>query len=335
MRQEYLARLALLLIVVGLPLMVLGYQYRLDHFQTSDTVIPIRAKIPEEGGFIPSDIRVATGQEVTLRFASTDVTHGIAIGPGLGVDLGPVGPGHVEEIMLTFDQPGTYTYYCTTWCSPNHWRMRGTIRVYDPQNPDAYPTPWQDPVIVNLAEEGVNIDTVHTDDMEMNTMDMPSLVFGRRPSVEHGAIWVNQVNVPDELWSLEWRRTHTPHAALDELIMANPNAGQADLIDVVMYLWVGELDNEDVLYAKNYYNNNCAACHGQSGGGDGPAAALTAEQPIAFNDLGYMFMTRGDVLYAKIRRGGMGTDMPNFGTLLTPDETWRIVAYLQMLPLRN
>ena len=333
MRREYIARLALLLIVVGVPLIILGYQYNDRHLQSSGSIIHIEAKVPEQGGFIPADVRVATGQAVTLRFASADVTHGIAIGPGLGIDMGPVDPGHVGEITLTFDQPGTYTYYCTTWCSPNHWRMRGTIRVYDPEHPDAYPTPWQDPVIVNLAEEGVNIDAVHTSDIDV--MAMPSLVVGRLPSVERGATLVDLIDIPDELHDVEWQRTHTLQAALIELEMANLDAAQTDLIDVVVYLWTNDVDTDRLRYAKNYYDNNCTACHGQTGGGDGPAAAFTVETPIAFNDLAYMFMIRGDVLYAKIRRGGMGTDMPNFGTLLTPDETWRIVEYLQILPLQE
>ena len=41
-----------------------------------------------------------------------------------------------------------------------------------------------------------------------------------------------------------------------------------------------------------------------------------------------MTTRRGDVLYAKIGRGGMGTDMPNFGTLFTLNETWALVEYL-------
>jgi len=49
---------------------------------------------------------------------------------------------------------------------------------------------------------------------------------------------------------------------------------------------------------------------------------------VAFADAAYLFERRSDVLYAKIRRGGMGTGMPNFGTLLTPDETWMLVEYL-------
>jgi plastocyanin/mono/diheme cytochrome c family protein len=333
MRREIIARLALLLIGVGLPLSILGYQFNDRQSASSGDVVHIEAKIPEEGGFDPADLQVAVGQKVTLRFAASDVTHGIAIGPGLGVDTGPIYPGHVEDVMLTFDKPGTYTYYCTTWCSPNHWRMRGTIRVYDPQNLDAYPTPWHDPVIVNLAEEGVDIDAVHNSDM--GAMEISNIVFDRTPSVERGADLIDAVVVPNNLGDVEWRRTHTPQAALSALKMMNPTVAEADLIDVVVYLWVGELDTEGLSSAKNYYNNNCAACHGQTGNGNGPAAALTVEDPIVFNDLNYLFMTRGDVLYAKIRRGGMGTDMPNFGTLLTTEETWRIVEYVRTLPLRE
>lgn len=56
-------------------------------------------------------------------------------------------------------------------------------------------------------------------------------------------------------------------------------------------------------------------------------------QPSAFGNESYMFMMRSDVLYAKIRRGGMGTDMPNFGTILTREETWALVDYLWQLAL--
>jgi len=41
-----------------------------------------------------------------------------------------------------------------------------------------------------------------------------------------------------------------------------------------------------------------------------------------------MTTRRSDVLYAKIRRGGMGTNMPNFSKLFTPDEKWALVNYL-------
>ena len=36
-------------------------------------------------------------------------------------------PGKVTDVTLTFDKPGTYTFYCTRWCGVNHWRMRGVV----------------------------------------------------------------------------------------------------------------------------------------------------------------------------------------------------------------
>jgi hypothetical protein len=41
-----------------------------------------------------------------------------------------------------------------------------------------------------------------------------------------------------------------------------------------------------------------------------------------------MLSGTSDIFYAKLRRGGMGTGMPSFGAILTPDETWSLVYYL-------
>jgi high-affinity iron transporter len=116
-------------------------------------------------------------------------------------------------------------------------------------------------------------------------------------------------------------------------MIANPATTKVNLIDVVAYLWVKDIP-ADLSSTVTLYDKNCAACHGQIGNADGPIAALTAEKPAAFADFSYMFEIRSDVLYAKIRRGGMGTDMPNFGTIFTPKETWQLVAYLWVLAFK-
>jgi len=94
-RRERLAFVVVLLIVLGLPAAALGYQYRLRPALSPTRIIDIRAAAPEAGGFQPDAIQVKAGEPVTLRFSSGDVTHGIAIGPGLGLDLGHVDPGQV------------------------------------------------------------------------------------------------------------------------------------------------------------------------------------------------------------------------------------------------
>ena len=161
-RGERLALIALALILIGIPIVILGYQFFLRPALADVRTIDIVAAAPEAGGFQPDTIRVAAGETVRLRFSVPDVTHGIAIGPELALDWGQVDPGEVKEFEVTFDEPGRYTLYCNTWCSPNHWRMRSTIEVYDPANPDALMmSASPDPVIESLAERGVDIDAPH------------------------------------------------------------------------------------------------------------------------------------------------------------------------------
>ena len=176
-RGESLAISALLLILLGLPAAFLGYQFVLRPALADVRTIDIVAAAPEMGGFQPDGIRVPAGETVRLRFSVPDVTHGIAIGPGFDLDLGHVDPGEVREVEVTFDQPGRYTYYCNTWCSPNHWRMRGTIEVYDPANPEALiVADVDDSVLDTLIAQGVDIDAPHKADV----------VPTERPSAKRG-----------------------------------------------------------------------------------------------------------------------------------------------------
>lgn len=323
-RQEIIARTALLLIVIGLPLAAFGYEDLLRPLSDPHRVIEIEAWAPEAGGFAPHIVHVAAGETVTLRFTSMDVTHGVAIGPGLDANLGYIDPGEQREITLTFDQPGTYTYYCTTWCSLEHWRMRGIIEVRDPETGGVIVQPQIDPVIQQLVNEGVNIDLAHTDERHWEA-------FETRPYVHRGEVLVRNAIIPEEVADTAWQRSHTPNEALAVLEEVNPTLSQTELRDIIAYLWHSNISLDTA--TVHQYELNCAACHGESGQAEGPAAPFTAETTTAFADNAYMFTMRSDVLYAKIRRGGMGTDMPNFGTLFTPEETWALVDYLWSLAL--
>ncbi|GAB4575821.1 MAG: hypothetical protein Kow0077_29220 [Anaerolineae bacterium] len=329
-RGEWLALGAVALILLGLPALALGYEWVVRPALAPNRVITIQAAAPEVGGFQPDAIRVTAGETVTLRFAGMDVAHGVAIGPGLGIDLGHVDPGKVEEITLRFDQPGTYTYYCNSWCSPDHWRMRGVIEVIDPETGNSAPPPRPDPVIERLTAEGVDLDAhvnhaeeadhPHTDESSSFTVD-----------ARRGAARLARLSIPLDVATTEWLRHHTPEETVARLQAANPGAVLAELRDASAALWMAQITPGALAEGETLYAKNCAACHGERGAADGPAAALTAERPAAFADTAYMFTMRDDVLYAKIRRGGMGTDMPNFGTIFTPEETWALVDYARTL----
>ena len=114
----------------------------------------IHVSMAEAGGWNPEILKAEVGKPLELHLTSDDVVHGFAVGQieMEGVD---VLPGKVTDITLTFDKPGTYTFFCTRWCSVNHWRMRGTIEV---SGSKANPEPVIVPLYVHL---GIDIDAPH------------------------------------------------------------------------------------------------------------------------------------------------------------------------------
>jgi mono/diheme cytochrome c family protein len=100
-------------------------------------------------------------------------------------------------------------------------------------------------------------------------------------------------------------------------------------------------------WAAETYAKNCAACHGEDGLGDGPAAAginaqleagtmpNMAHQVASFALSPQTIAATKEIYYAKIRRGGMGTSMPAFGSIFDEEETWRLVEYLWRLTFRQ
>lgn len=53
------------------------------------------------------------------------------------------------------------------------------------------------------------------------------------------------------------------------------------------------------------------------------------EGPAVFTDSGRMLATCDVLLQGKLLRGGMGTGMPELGSLYTDEELWAMVAYLR------
>jgi len=350
--RETLARLLTIVILIGMPALIVGYEYGLRPATASPRTIDITLDAPEAGGFQPNAITINVGDTITLRFRSNTLARGVAIGAPIGIDLGLIQPGHTQDVTLTFSQPGVYTFYCNIWCNPPSAPVRGTITVRDRGTPANISTPAPDPVMTALAAQGVNIDAkpardnipdmdeddipTGSDDDEgvtyTNYPENPSL-FNRQPSAVNGQRLITGIRIPAELEALAWRRSHTPLQAVDVLALANPATNRDALIDVTAYLWARDIQASQQTAAL--YEKNCVGCHGESGDGRGPSARYLAKRPVTFTDLTHLFDMRSDVLYAKIRRGGWHTDMPEYGTIFTPEETWKLVDYLWQLAIRR
>ena len=77
------------------------------------------------------------------------------------------------------------------------------------------------------------------------------------------------------------------------------------------------------------FKNNCVACHGEQGHGDGPAGASLNPQP---KDLPELASAVGDdYLYWRINTGKPGTSMVGWKGILTDEQIWQVVAFIRTL----
>jgi mono/diheme cytochrome c family protein/plastocyanin len=321
---EKLARVLTAIFLLG-GVAVIGIAW----WQGQADTISLHARMPEAGGWTPADLTVAAGQPLRLRLTSDDVMHGFAIGQSdwPAVD---VKPGEMTNLILTFDRPGTYTFYCTRWCGANHWRMRGTITVTG-EGADEQATP---PLYAQL---GLDIDATHE----------TQIVPAKKPSTQRGADIFAQFPFPNaqSYQSLEYYHSHSPEQVWRDL-RNDPNLvsySNQQLWDVVAYIWGANTTPEALAKARQLYAQNCAACHGESGGGDGvfsgeqvqtrseahetPSGHETVA-PTDFTDPRHLLAASPAHLQGKIIRGGMGTGMPMWGVIFTEDQTWALVSYL-------
>lgn len=323
MRKEWFARiLLLLLLVAAVAIPVVGWRQR-----TSSQSILLHARMAETGGWTPENLTVEAGQPLHIGLTSDDVTHSFAIGQS---DQPPVDihPGEITEVTLVFNEPGKYTFYCTRWCSVNHWRMRGTIEVTGPATATKTVQP---PLYVAL---GLDIDSEH------HAVILPAQI----PSALRGSAFSQ--SVPAAYRNHIYYLTHTP-LELWQALRAEPtlqNRSDLELWDVVAWVWQSNATTQERNEGQQLYATNCAACHGEQGQGNGVFADELAQpavgehsgmasgemttRPADFTAAEHMLAASPAHLQGKIIRGGMGTGMPYWGPIFTDQQTWALVAYL-------
>jgi mono/diheme cytochrome c family protein len=338
-RKEWLARLLVLALVAGaIAIPALAWQ------ASQAQGLLIRATLPESGGWLPGDLKAEVGKPLKLRLTSDDVVHGF----GLGQSDQPhvdIHPGEVVEVTLNFDKPGRYTFFCTRWCSINHWRMRGVIEVTGPAK--GTKAPVEPPLYVQL---GLDIDAGH----QANAV--PELP----PSAQRGSAL--NAPVPAAYASRTYYLSHSP-AELWQALRAEPSLAaysDQDLWDLAALTWSRQATPAELQAGQKLYAENCAACHGESGAGDGvyadeldlsdghattdehtePDEHATAEPaanemsgemtqaPTDFTQLEHSLAASPAHWQGKILRGGMGTGMPGWGPIFTEEQTWALVAHL-------
>ncbi|HET7144267.1 MAG TPA: cytochrome c [Anaerolineales bacterium] len=77
------------------------------------------------------------------------------------------------------------------------------------------------------------------------------------------------------------------------------------------------------------FKTNCEACHGPQGHGDGPAGAVLDPQPKNLADL--QVAAGDDYLFWRISTGKEGTSMVSWKGILTDEQIWQAVAFINTL----
>ncbi len=317
-RSELLSRILItggILLAVGTPLF----------FWTRTPLI--HAHMAENGGWSPDVIQAEVGEPLHLSLTSDDVVHGFAIGQ-MDMDTVDVEPGKVTDVTLTFDKPGIYTFYCTRWCGPNHWRMRGTIEVSG-----SSPVPEPATTVPLYVILDIDIDAPHEAPVAPGVR--PSAVRGQQLAAE---LEISQFTKPD------FYRANSPYQLFEAL--ASSNLSESEKWDVVIYIWQLNTTPEALTNGRVLYAQNCAACHGENGAGDGVfaddlarageaslqtmngATDMSMQTPVDFTDSRRVLGASPALLQGKILRGGMGTGMPMWGSIFIEEQISDLIAYL-------
>ena len=77
------------------------------------------------------------------------------------------------------------------------------------------------------------------------------------------------------------------------------------------------------------FKNNCVACHGEQGHGDGPAGKMLSPQPKNLPELASA--VDDDYLYWRINTGKPGTSMVGWKGILTDEQIWQVISFIRTL----
>lgn len=83
--------------------------------------------IAQTWAFVPAELEIPVGSEVTIHVTSPDVQHGFKV-TDTNINMQIV-PGQVSKMTFTFDKVGEFPYICHEYCGRGHAAMAGVVKV--------------------------------------------------------------------------------------------------------------------------------------------------------------------------------------------------------------
>ncbi len=105
---------------------------------------------------------------------------------------------------------------------------------------------------------------------------------------------------------------------------------EAERWDVAFYAYMLAYDAEQLAQGEVIWAQECAACHGESGAGDGPEAANIPRSVGDFTNLQNIIGLSDAAIY-NITAEGQGPHMPAFNETLSEEELRAVTAYVRTL----
>ncbi|MGM7635331.1 cytochrome c oxidase subunit II [Bacillus sp. Hm123] len=79
----------------------------------------------------PGEVEIPVGSTVKVIATTKDVVHGFEVA-GTNINMMLV-PGHVNELVTTFDKAGEYLVVCNEYCGTGHHTMKSMFKVVEEQ----------------------------------------------------------------------------------------------------------------------------------------------------------------------------------------------------------
>jgi mono/diheme cytochrome c family protein len=109
---------------------------------------------------------------------------------------------------------------------------------------------------------------------------------------------------------------------------AKPAAASATLPKSDMKLPLPSGLQGNVTAGRKFYDANCATCHGVKGDGQGPRAYFINPKPRIFTSAESRALLNRPAIYAGVSAGKLGTEMPAWDKVLSPQEMADVSEYL-------
>jgi putative copper export protein len=87
-------------------------------------------------------------------------------------------------------------------------------------------------------------------------------------------------------------------------------------------------DSSSVAAGAALYADNCAACHGTGGEGNGPAAVGLSTHPVNLTEAHLFARNPGD-LFWWVSHGRADGAMPGFAAVMTPNQRWDVINFIR------